>query len=197
MFERNGASRRCRTGLQSRPDLKMSERVWRPVLQSTNSNRWLALIPLMCFGCFSVARRANGECSAFLSDADESVSHSLAGWSEFRTHGRIALQHVRSQPGPRLRRWRHSRSCHANGTWQGWQRTRVDSNQTQVHRCARSLAWRSGFSNNWTNGAKHHWPDRDYAADVVIVEDPKNDTQETAQAVTVPSTICGCVSRAI
>ncbi len=32
--------------------------------------------------------------------------------------------------------------------------------------------------------------------DPVIVEDPKNDTQETAQAVTVPSTLCGCVEKA-
>ena len=32
--------------------------------------------------------------------------------------------------------------------------------------------------------------------DPVIVEDPKNDTQQTAQAVTVPSTLCGCVEKA-
>ena len=31
--------------------------------------------------------------------------------------------------------------------------------------------------------------------DPVIVEDPKNDTQETAQAVTIPGTICGCVEK--
>lgn len=32
--------------------------------------------------------------------------------------------------------------------------------------------------------------------DAVIVEDPKNDTQETAQPVTIPSTVCGCVEKA-
>ena len=32
--------------------------------------------------------------------------------------------------------------------------------------------------------------------DTVIVEDPKNDTQETAQPVTIPSTVCGCVEKA-
>lgn len=32
--------------------------------------------------------------------------------------------------------------------------------------------------------------------DPVIVEDPKNDTQETAQAVVAPGTICGCVEKA-
>lgn len=32
--------------------------------------------------------------------------------------------------------------------------------------------------------------------DPVIVEDPKNDTQETAQVVAVPGTICGCVEKA-
>lgn len=32
--------------------------------------------------------------------------------------------------------------------------------------------------------------------DPVVVEDPKNDTQETAQAVVAPGTICGCVEKA-
>lgn len=32
--------------------------------------------------------------------------------------------------------------------------------------------------------------------DTVIVEAPKNDTQETAQPVTIPSTVCGCVEKA-
>lgn len=32
--------------------------------------------------------------------------------------------------------------------------------------------------------------------DPVVREDPKNDTQETAQAISVPATVCGCVEKA-
>ena len=195
MFVRKGVSRRCRTGLQSRPDLKMSGRVWRPVLRNVNSYRWLAPFRSCVLFVFLLlaAQTANAQrsypmlmnLSPTAAQAGQSSEHTVESrYSMFGAN--LVLISGDGVTGEVVT----SMELDKDGKEPALTQIKLKFTVTQEAMTGVRDFRIIGPTGPSTVGQIV------ITRDPVIVEDPKNDTQETAQAVTVPSTVCGCVEKA-
>ena len=195
MFKRNGASRRCRTGLQSRPDLKMSGRVWRPILRNVNSYRWLMPFRSCVLFVFLLlaAQTANAQRSYPMLMSLSPTAVQVGQTSEHTVESRYSM-------------FGANQVLVSGDGVTGEVVTPMELGKDGKEPALTQIKLKFTVTPEAMTGV------RDFriigptgpstigqiviTRDAVIVEDPKNDTQETAQVVTVPSTICGCVEKA-
>ncbi len=197
MCERNGAIRQRSTGLQSGPDPKIYGRVWRPVwrpvLRSGDNYRWLTpfhsiFLLLMLITTNTASAQRSYPMLMSLSPTAVQAGQSSEHIVESRYSMFGANQVLISGEGVT-----------------GEVVTPMELDKDGKEPASTQIKLKFTVTPEAMTGV------RDFriigptgpstigqiviTRDAVIVEDPKNDTQETAQAVTVPRTICGCVEK--